>query len=103
VAFEKLLGKRAEPKIGAIKKWAIHTGSKKILDEMTEHYHIPYEKVEESYRVLAEYGNLAGASLPFILEKIISENKFSKGDLISMLDFGWGFSASACLLEFLKQ
>jgi predicted naringenin-chalcone synthase len=103
VAFEKLLGKKAEHKIDAIKKWAIHTGSKKILDEMTKHYHIPHEKVEESYRVLAEYGNLAGASLPFILEKIISKNAFSKNDLISMLDFGWGFSASACLLEFLKQ
>ena len=102
VAVEKLFGKKAGNRIDAIKKWAIHTGSKKILDKMTEHYHIPYEKLEESYKVLTEYGNLAGASLPFILEKIISENKFSKNDLISMLDFGWGFSASACLLEFRK-
>ncbi|MFQ5759056.1 MAG: 3-oxoacyl-[acyl-carrier-protein] synthase III C-terminal domain-containing protein, partial [Candidatus Bathyarchaeia archaeon] len=100
MAFERLLGKKAGTKIGAIEKWAIHTGSKRILDKMSEHYHIPDEKLEESYRVLTEYGNLAGASLPFILEKIISENKFSKNDLISMLDFGWGFSASACLLEF---
>jgi len=52
--------------------------------------------------VLREYGNLAGASLPFILERIISENKFSKGDIILTLGYGWGFSASACLLEFQK-
>jgi len=102
VAFEELLGKKAGSKIDAIKKWAIHTGSKKILDKMTEHYHIPYEKLEESYKVLTEYGNLAGASLPFILERIVSEYRFHKNDLISMLDFGWGFSASACLLEFQK-
>jgi len=100
VAFEKLLGKKKGSKIDAIKKWAIHTGSKRILDDMAEHYRIAFEKLEESYKVLTEYGNLAGASLPFILEKIILKNKFSKGDLISMLDFGWGFSASACLLEF---
>jgi len=99
-AFEKLLGKKAGTKKDAIKKWAIHTGSKRILDKMREHYSIPYEKLEESYKVLTEYGNLAGASLPFILERIVSENDFSRSDLISMLDFGWGFSASACLLEF---
>ena len=103
VAFEKLLGNKAGTKKNAIKKWAIHTGSKRILDKMIEHYHIPYEKLEESYKVLTEYGNLAGASLPFILEKIVSENDFSRNDLISMLDFGWGFSASACLLEFQKS
>jgi 3-oxoacyl-[acyl-carrier-protein] synthase III len=67
---------------------------------MAKHYRIPFERLEESYKVLTEYGNLAGASLPFILEKIISGNKFLRGDLISMLDFGWGFSASASLLEF---
>ena len=100
IAFERLLGKNAEEKMDALKKWAIHTGSKRILDDMAEHYLIPFEKLEESYKVLSEYGNLAGASLPFILAKIISKNKFSKGDLIAMLDFGWGFSASACLLEF---
>lgn len=103
VAFQKLFGKKAANKIDAIKKWAIHTGSKKILHKMSEHYHIPYEKLEESYKVLTEYGNLAGASLPFILKKIMSENKFTKNDLVSMLDFGWGFSASACLLEWYAQ
>jgi len=102
VALRKLLGKNAGDKLDAIKKWAIHTGSKKILHKMSEYYHIADEKLEESYKVLTEYGNLAGASLPFILERIISENDFSKNDLISTLDFGWGFSASACLLEFQK-
>ena len=102
LAFQKLFDKKTGNEIDAIKKWVIHTGSKKILDKMSEHYHIPYEKLEESYEVLTEYGNLAGASMPFILKKIISESKFSKNDLISMLDFGWGFAASACLLEFQK-
>jgi 3-oxoacyl-[acyl-carrier-protein] synthase III len=34
------------------------------------------------------------------LEKMFSENKISKGDIILVLGYGWGFSASACLLEF---
>jgi predicted naringenin-chalcone synthase len=103
LAVKKLLGKNAATTTKTARKWAIHTGSEKILDMMTEHYEIPYEKIEESYEVLNEYGNLSGASLPFILERIASGNKFSKGDIILMLGFGWGFSASACMLEFQKQ
>ncbi len=103
LAIKKLLGKNAETIMKAAKKWAIHTGSEKILGMMTKHYKIPYEKLKESYEVLDEYGNLSGASLPFILEKIVRENNFSDGDIILMLGFGWGFSASACMLKFKKQ
>ena len=102
LAIKKLLGKNAENVMKAAKKWAVHTGSEKILNLMAEHYRIQPEKVKESHEVLREYGNLSGASLPFILEKIVSENRFSNGDIILMLGYGWGFSASACLLEFQK-
>jgi predicted naringenin-chalcone synthase len=82
-----------------VKKWAVHTGSQKILDALAEHHSIHHEKLQESHDVLKDYGNLAGASLPFILEKILSATKLSKGDNVVMLGYGWGFSASACLLE----
>ncbi len=103
LALKKLLGKKAEHIMENAKKWAIHTGSRKILNLMAEHYQIQPQKVKESHEVLREYGNLSGASLPFILEKIVSKNKFSKGDIILMLGYGWGFSASASLLEFKKH
>jgi len=103
MALKRLLGKKAENTVKAAKKWAIHTGSEKILNIIAEHHQIQREKLGESYEVLREYGNLAGASLPFILEKIVSGNKFSKGDVILMLGYGWGFSASAAMLEFKKQ
>ena len=103
LALKKLLGKKAEHIMENAKKWAIHTGSRKILNLMAEHYQIQHEKLTESHKVLNEYGNLSGASLPFILEKIVSKNKFSKGDIILVLGYGWGFSASASLLEFKKH
>jgi predicted naringenin-chalcone synthase len=103
VAVKKLLGKNAENTVKAAKKWAVHTGSEKILNIIAEHHQIQREKLGESHEVLRKYGNLAGASLPFILEKIVSRNKFSKGDIILTLGYGWGFSASACLLEYKKQ
>jgi len=103
LALKRLLGKKAETVMKTAKKWAIHTGSRKILNLMTEHYGIQPEKLKESHEVLNEYGNLSGASLPFILEKIVSKNKFSTGDIILVLGYGWGFSASASLLEFKKH
>lgn len=99
VVLRKLMGKDAENIIKTTKKWAIHTGSEKILNLIAHHYQIPREKIKESYTILRDYGNLAGASLPFILEKIASENKLSKGDVVLMLGYGWGFSASTALLE----
>jgi len=103
LALKKLLGKNTEHIMENAKKWAIHTGSRKILNLMAEHYQIPHEILKESHEVLDEYGNLSGASLPFILEKIVSKNKFSTGDIILVLGYGWGFSASASLLEFKKH
>ena len=102
LALKKLLGKNAERITRAAKKWAVHTGSEKILNRMAETHGIPYEKIRESHEVLREYGNLAGASLPFILERIVSGGKLSKGDIVLMVGYGWGFSASASLLKFEK-
>jgi predicted naringenin-chalcone synthase len=99
LVLEKLFGKEAKNRMKAVKKWAVHTGSEKILDALAEHHGTDKEKLRESHEVLRENGNLAGASLPFILDKIVSTNKFARGDTILMLGYGWGFSASAGLLE----
>jgi predicted naringenin-chalcone synthase len=100
LALKKLLGKKAEKTMKTAKKWVVHTGSEKILNALAEHNGIQHEKLGESHEILREYGNLAGASLPFILERIISSNKLSEDDVILMVGYGWGFSASACLLKF---
>ena len=100
--LERLLGKNAED-TKKVAKWAVHTGSEKILNRIAKSHNIAYEKIRESHEVLREYGNLAGASLPFILEKIVSGGKLSKDDIILMVGYGWGFSASASLLKFEKS
>jgi len=100
LALKRLLSKNMKNTIKAAKKWAVHTGSGKILNTLAERHGIEKEKLKESHEVLKEFGNLAGASLPFILERVISNNTFSEGDIVLMLGYGWGFSASATLLEF---
>ena len=100
LALERLLGDKAQETMKAAKKWAVHTGSEKILNALAERNGIQAEKLKESHEVLREYGNLAGASLPFILEKIVATGKLTKGDIVLMLGYGWGFSASASMLRF---
>jgi len=99
LALKRLLGADTESIRKTARKWVIHTGSQKILNLLAEHNGIEGEKIAESRSVLREHGNLAGASLPFVLEKVLSGTNLSKGDRILMLGYGWGFSAAACLLE----
>jgi 3-oxoacyl-[acyl-carrier-protein] synthase III len=103
LALKRLLGKNAENTMKDVKKWAVHTGSEKILSALAEHNGIQHERIKESHEILEEYGNLAGASLPFILERIVSRNRFMEGDKVLMLGYGWGFSASASILRFEKK
>jgi predicted naringenin-chalcone synthase len=100
LALDRLFGKETNKKTKAAKKWAVHTGSQKILDNLAEHHGTDREKLRESHEILRTNGNLAGASLPFILDRIVSTNRLATGDTILMLGYGWGFCASAGLLQF---
>jgi predicted naringenin-chalcone synthase len=102
LALKELLGKDADNVIRTARKWAVHTGSEKILNLLAEHNKIEREKLQESRAVLRECGNLAGASLPFILERIVNGGSLSAKDIVLMIGYGWGFSAAACTLEFMK-
>jgi predicted naringenin-chalcone synthase len=82
------------------KKWIVHTGSKRILDQIVQSYGIDNEKIRDSYYILSNYGNLAGASLPFILGRILSEGALEVGDYAIALGFGWGFNANASVVTF---
>lgn len=99
LVLKQLLGEDTKNIMQAAEKWAVHTGSKKILDALAEHHGIEYEKLRESHEVLERHGNLSGASLPFILNRIILESRISESDTILMVGYGWGFSASACMLK----
>lgn len=75
----------------------IHTGSKKILDGVCSQLHLDTDstKVQGSYEVLKNYGNLSSASTGFML----AEKKDWKGPTI-VVGFGVGFTASAGIMNF---
>jgi 3-oxoacyl-[acyl-carrier-protein] synthase-3 len=75
----------------------IHTGSQKILDGICGRFEISPndERVAPSYRVLAQYGNLTGASLGFMIAEALREKAPGHWLLVS---FGLSFSGSAGVL-----
>jgi len=74
----------------------IHTGSKKILDGVCSQLHLDTDstKVEKSYDVLENYGNLSSASTGFMLA-----NKKEWAGPAMVVGFGVGFTASAGLMS----
>jgi predicted naringenin-chalcone synthase len=95
-----MFGENRAESLKTMKELAVHTGSQKILNTIADRFGVEQEKLSKSFEVLRKYGNLAGASLPFILREILSENRLREGDRVLSLGYGWGFSASSCLLEF---
>jgi len=74
----------------------IHTGSKKILDGVCSQLHLDTDstKVEKSYNILENYGNLSSASTGFMLA-----NKKDWTGPAMVVGFGVGFTASAGLMS----
>src|SRR6476660_3948526 len=74
----------------------IHTGSKKILDGVCSQLHLDTDsmKVQGSYEVLKNYGNLSSASTGFML----AEKEDWTGPTI-VVGFGVGFTASAGIMN----
>jgi len=71
----------------------MHTGSKHILDGLCDEFDVPTDsaKVSSSYRVLREYGNTIGCSVPLMLAEPAHR---PEGEALLMA-FGLSFSAGA--------
>jgi 3,5-dihydroxyphenylacetyl-CoA synthase len=98
VKYAKLLFNQIPEEMNnKIKKWIIHTGSKKIIDGVISVCNLPKEICQESYNVLENCGNLSLCSTLLGLSNLNTETE--KGSYIGILSFGNGFKAGICILE----
>jgi alkylresorcinol/alkylpyrone synthase len=82
-----------------ITHFLLHPGGRRVLDGLAQCLHLPEERTAVSRRILRDYGNLSSASVLFILDQFLWEEKTKPGDLGLLLAFGPGFSAEMLLLE----
>ncbi len=55
-----------------ITHWSIHPGGRKILEAIEKSLSLPKEKLDASYKVLKDYGNMSSPTILFVLKDILS-------------------------------
>ncbi|WP_051313201.1 type III polyketide synthase [Sporocytophaga myxococcoides] len=86
--------------VDEIDYFAIHPGGKKILEVIKDELEINKQKCQQSFDVLAEYGNMSSPSVLFVLKRIMQDlqDDFSSKRILSFA-FGPGLTMESMILE----
>ena len=93
--LQKLFG---QPLKTADLNWAIHPGGPRILDRFAASVGISCEHLNDSFKILSDYGNLSSATIFFILQHGMKRYT-QHGKLIFTAAFGPGLTIEAALLK----
>lgn len=82
-----------------VKFWAIHPGSKRIVEYIQEQLALTDDQTRFSLDVLHDYGNMSSATVLFVLEHIMQVGSPQAGDYGVMMAFGPGLTMEALLVR----
>ena len=77
----------------AIDHWAIHPGGRGILDQAEKVLSLQPDQLSASRQVMQRFGNMAGATIFFVLEEVLKEGRPGEG--ILTVAFGPGLTVEA--------
>ena len=99
--FEKLVN-QALDKQGMsrdqITHWAIHPGGRRILEAITKSLSLTKEKLDTSYQVLRDFGNMSSPTILFVLKEILSGLDKTKKQTIFGAAFGPGLTMETFII-----
>jgi predicted naringenin-chalcone synthase len=75
---------------GAMDAWAVHAGGRSVLDAVENGLGLGPEALAESRDVLARFGNMSSATLPFVLAELLANPERQRGIALA---FGPGLAA----------
>jgi predicted naringenin-chalcone synthase len=92
------------------KEWVVHPGGKSILDRVESSLGFTRDTLSTSRQILNKYGNMSSATVIFVLQLLLSNQKkatslnsnvanFSSGDTLCMMGFGPGLTVKSMLLQ----
>jgi predicted naringenin-chalcone synthase len=81
-----------------ITHWAIHPGGRKILEAIEKSLSIPKEKLDASYQILRDYGNMSSPTILFVLKEILSGLDKTQDSKIFGAAFGPGLTMETFIL-----
>lgn len=83
-----------------VKFWAIHPGSKRIVEYLQQELALVDDDVRFSLDTLRDFGNMSSATVLFVLERIMQDGQPEPGDTCVMMAFGPGLTMEALLVRF---
>jgi predicted naringenin-chalcone synthase len=78
---------------------ALHPGGPRIIDGLQDVLDLTDDQVSASRRVLLDRGNMSSATLPHILQRMLSDSSSASDELVLGLAFGPGLTMAGLLLE----
>jgi predicted naringenin-chalcone synthase len=85
--------------IADVDHFLLHPGGRRFVEAFEETLDLPANALATSRRILRESGNLSSATVLFILEEYLREQRGRPGDRGLLMAFGPGFSAEMLLLQ----
>jgi alkylresorcinol/alkylpyrone synthase len=81
-----------------ITHWSIHPGGRKILEAIEKSLPLPKEKLNVSYQILREYGNMSSPTILFVLKEILTGLNKIQNQKIFGAAFGPGLTMETFII-----
>jgi predicted naringenin-chalcone synthase len=81
-----------------IRHWILHSGGRKVIDNVRTELGLTKEEVRNSECVLRNFGNMSSPTVLFVLQETLRHSSPQPGDLGVMLAMGPGLALEAALL-----
>jgi predicted naringenin-chalcone synthase len=99
--FEKLVTQALEKQgisRDQITHWAIHPGGRRILEAIAKSLSLSKEKLDASYQILRDFGNMSSPTILFVLKEILSGLDKSGSQTIFGAAFGPGLTMETFII-----
>ncbi len=97
-AVDNLL-ERNRVKFEEIDHWVVHSGGRKVLDNLDEAMGFNDGELEESRAVLREFGNMSSPTVLFVLDRVVRSRQPQAGALGVVVALGPGLVAETSLIR----
>jgi len=100
--FAGLVGnalKQSQKQYNEISHWCVHPGGKKILDAIYKSLSFTNGHLDDSYKVLAQHGNMSSPTILFVLKRILNRVDYNQPNCIFGAAFGPGLTMETFIGE----